>query len=167
MEPEPIAALTGRCGGSLLAGSVRGTGVSWIADRCPEGWRGWVVHTTDDRAGRPTWSNTQLLAEVVPNGSVRRLRIEVVRSRSGGEGVCEILELDEETPAITPSRLCLRHPCRPLQRVRLACPALKRCELSLYQSQRGPLRVIARSLFCQSGRRNSLIVAPRDCGPAW
>lgn len=54
--------------------------------------------------GRPTWSETQLLVEALPSESLRRLRIEVVRSRSGGEGVCEILELDDETPALTPSR---------------------------------------------------------------
>jgi len=54
--------------------------------------------------GRPTWSDTQLLVEALPSVSMRRLRIEVVRSRSRGEGVCEILELNDETPALTPSR---------------------------------------------------------------
>lgn len=39
--------------------------------------------------------------------------------------------------------LCLWLPAWPLQRVRLARPELKRCPLSLYQSQRGALRVIA------------------------
>ena len=39
--------------------------------------------------------------------------------------------------------LCLWLPNWPLQRVRRERPALKRCQLSLYQSQRGALRVIA------------------------
>lgn len=51
--------------------------------------------------GRPTWSDTQLLVEALPGASMRRVRIEVVRSRSGGECVCEILELNDETPALT------------------------------------------------------------------
>jgi hypothetical protein len=54
--------------------------------------------------GRPTWSDTQLLIEALPSGSVRRLRIEVVRSRSGCEGVGETLGVDDETPALTTSR---------------------------------------------------------------
>ena len=39
--------------------------------------------------------------------------------------------------------LCLWLPSWPLQRVRLARPALKRCELSLYQARHGALRVVA------------------------
>jgi protein ImuB len=39
--------------------------------------------------------------------------------------------------------MCLWFPRWPLQRVRLARPALKRCELSLYNQQRGALRLIA------------------------
>ena len=54
--------------------------------------------------GRPTWTDTQLLVEALPSEKLRRLRIEVVRSRNGGEGVCETLELDDETPALTPPR---------------------------------------------------------------
>lgn len=54
--------------------------------------------------GRPSWSDTQLLVEALPSGKLRRLRIEVLRSRGGSEGVCETLELDDETPALTPSR---------------------------------------------------------------
>lgn len=63
---------------------------------------GLFVRPTNVR-GRPTWSDTQLLVEALPSGSKRRLRIEVVRSRSS-EGACEILELNDETPALTPSR---------------------------------------------------------------
>lgn len=54
--------------------------------------------------GRPTWSDTQLLVEALPSEELRRLRIEVVRSRIGCEGAWDILELDDETPAIKPSR---------------------------------------------------------------
>lgn len=39
--------------------------------------------------------------------------------------------------------MCLWFPRWPLQRVRLARPALKRCELSLYSQQHGALRLIA------------------------
>ena len=39
--------------------------------------------------------------------------------------------------------LCLWLPAWPLQRIRLARPALKRCELSLYAQRHGALRVIA------------------------
>lgn len=39
--------------------------------------------------------------------------------------------------------LCLWLPGWPLQRVRLARPALKRCELTLYQQRHGALRVVA------------------------
>ena len=64
---------------------------------------GLFVRPTNVR-GRPAWSDTQLLIEALPSGNTRRLQIEVVRSRSGGEGVCEILELNDETPALVPSR---------------------------------------------------------------
>lgn len=68
-----------------------------------EGAVGLFIQQTSVR-GRPSWSDMQLLVEALPGGKLRRLRIEVVRSRGGIEGVCEILEFDDETPAFTPSR---------------------------------------------------------------
>lgn len=54
--------------------------------------------------GQPAWSDMQLLVEALPSEKLRRLRVEVVRSRNGCEGVWDILELDDETPALTASR---------------------------------------------------------------
>jgi protein ImuA len=64
---------------------------------------GLFIRPTNVR-GRPAWSDTQLIVETLPGEKSRQLRIEVIRSRSGCEGVCEILELDDETPALTASR---------------------------------------------------------------
>lgn len=64
---------------------------------------GLFIRPTNER-GRPTWSDTQLLVESLPGEKLRRLRIEVVRSRSGCEGVSEVVELDDETPSLMPSR---------------------------------------------------------------
>jgi hypothetical protein len=47
--------------------------------------------------GRPTWSDVQLRIEAAPsNERQRRLRIEVVRSRSGNTGASAILELEDD-----------------------------------------------------------------------
>jgi hypothetical protein len=64
---------------------------------------GLFIRPTSVRS-RPTWSDTQLLIEALPSETSRRLRVEVVRSHGGCEGVWDILELDDETPALTASR---------------------------------------------------------------
>jgi protein ImuA len=47
--------------------------------------------------GRPTWSDVQLRIEAMPsNERQRRLRIEVVRSRSGHAGASAIVELEDD-----------------------------------------------------------------------
>ena len=50
--------------------------------------------------GKPSWSDTQLLVEALPGGKKRRLRIEVLRSRFGEEGVWENVEFDDETTTL-------------------------------------------------------------------
>jgi protein ImuA len=55
--------------------------------------------------GQPAWSDMQLLVEALPSEKLRRLRIEVVRSRCGHEGASAAVELDDETGTLQISRL--------------------------------------------------------------
>jgi hypothetical protein len=57
--------------------------------------------------GQPTWSDMQLLVEALPSEKLRRLRVEVVRSRCGHEGASAAMELDDETGTLQISRLVL------------------------------------------------------------
>jgi hypothetical protein len=63
------------------------------------GAAGLFIRPTSVR-GLPTWSDMQLLLEALPSEKQRRVRIEVIRSRAGGEGVHDILELDDESPSL-------------------------------------------------------------------
>jgi hypothetical protein len=54
--------------------------------------------------GHPSWSESQFLVEALPGEKLRRLRIEVVRSRNGNLGASTIVELDDETGAYQASR---------------------------------------------------------------
>lgn len=57
---------------------------------------GLFIRPTNVR-GQPTWSEVQLLVKSLPGNKVRRLQIEVVRSRNGNRKTA-IVEIDDESP---------------------------------------------------------------------
>ena len=54
--------------------------------------------------GHPTWSEVQLLIETLPANGIRRLRVNLVRCRSGNAGASVELDLDDETGTLQASR---------------------------------------------------------------
>jgi protein ImuA len=50
-----------------------------------------------DVRGHPSWSEVQLLIEPLPGRQKRRMRLEVVRCRTGNPGASIIVELDDAT----------------------------------------------------------------------
>jgi hypothetical protein len=65
---------------------------------------GLLIRSAEVR-GHPTWSEVQLLVEACPGEKARRIRIEVIRCRTGKPGSAALVELDDETGILQTARI--------------------------------------------------------------